>query len=306
MNFIYKNSNLSGIGDRVFDLILVYTYSKFIKCDKLYLHWTHDNYDMIYNDSIYAKTRKLKTPFREKDYLLENLLNFIILPSDIIFIGKNELNNMNSNNDYIFNEYMGIQYSVFTFIDKFLFNIDNNEKNKFINMYYENFKKIKFKNIENNIIEIFKNNEIITIHLRRGDKVIDGNSTATQGIEYKDLKELRLITEEFINKCISLNYTNICFISDEKNVKKNYIEKYKNKCNVINIEGDDISQTYYDIYCLANSKINFLSQKFSVFSMFSSMINGAKLYYVYENGKIIDDNFKSYYNFDNYKNFLLL
>ena len=33
------------------------------------------------------------------------------------------------------------------------------------------------------------------------------------------------------------------------------------------------------------------------------MINGNKLYYIYNDGKIIDDNFKSYYNIDNYKNF---
>jgi hypothetical protein len=306
MNFIYNNSNLSGIGDRLFDLILVYTYSKYLNYNKLYLNWKVNNHDMIYDENIYSKTRKEKTPFREKDYLLHNLLNYLILPNDIIFIEKDELNNMGNNiNNFNFNEYMGLKYSVFTFINKYLSNLDLNQKNIFINMYYENFKKIQFKNIPSNIIELFNNNQIVTIHLRRGDKVIDDNGS-TNNIENKDLNNLNFITETFINKCISLNYINICFVSDEKYAKEYFIEKFKDRCNIINFNGDEISQTYYDIYCLAHSKIIFLSQKFSVFSMFASMINGNKLYYIYDDGKIIDDNFKSYYNIDNYKNFLIL
>ena len=303
MNFIYSNSNLSGIGDRLFDLILVYTYSKYLNYDKLYLNWKVDNNDMIYNENIYSKARKEKTPFREKDYLLHNLLNYLILPNDIIFVEKDELNNMkNNNSNFIFNEYMGLKYSVFTFINTYLSNLDLNQKNIFINMYYDNFKKIQFKNIPSNIIELFNTNQIITIHLRRGDKVIDDNGS-TNNIENKDLNNLNLITETFINKCISLNYTNICFVSDERNAKEYFIEKFKDRCNIINFNGDEISQTYYDIYCLAYSKIIFLSQKFSVFSMLSSMIKGSKLYYIYDNGKIVDDKFKDYYNIDNYKNF---
>jgi hypothetical protein len=302
MNFLYNNSNLSGIGDRLFDLILVYTYSKYLNYDKLYLSWKINNNDMIYNDNPYAIARKEKTRFREKDYLLENLLNYLIFPDDIIFVTQEELNGMNNDNNYCFDEYMGLRYSVFTFIDKFLSNIDNNEKQIFINMYYENFKKITFKNIPSEIINYFKNNEIITIHLRRGDKVINDNGVSNN-IENKDLIELNTITENFINKCISLNYKNICFVSDEQIVKQEFIQKFKDKCNIIDFKGDEISQTYYDIYCLTHSIINFLSQKFSVFSILSSMIGGVKLYYVYEHGKIIDDKFKYYYNIDNYKNF---
>ena len=146
MNFIYSNSNLSGIGDRLFDLILVYTYSKYLNYDKLYLNWKVNNNDMIYDENIYSKARKEKTPFREKDYLLHNLLNYLILPNDIIFVEKDELNNMeNNNSNFNFNEYMGLKYSVFTFINTYLSNLDLNEKNIFINMYYENFKKFNSK-----------------------------------------------------------------------------------------------------------------------------------------------------------------
>ena len=50
---------------------------------------------------------------------------------------------------------------------------------------------------------------------------------------------------------------------------------FKNKVNCVTFDGDSISQSYYDIYCLANSEKILLSQVFSVFSIspiFTSMI----------------------------------
>ena len=59
--FIYKNSNKSGIGDRLFDLILIYTYSKYLDCDYLFLSWFVDKEDVCGNKSLYSKIRKSKT-----------------------------------------------------------------------------------------------------------------------------------------------------------------------------------------------------------------------------------------------------
>ena len=103
-NFIYKNSNRSGIGDRLFDLILVYTYCKYLKYDKLYLNWDENNLITIGNGkSIHSKLRIEKTPFRSKDYLLNNLQKYINLPEDIVFVNKNDLNNLcNDNNNFVF------------------------------------------------------------------------------------------------------------------------------------------------------------------------------------------------------------
>jgi hypothetical protein len=306
MNFIYYNSNLSGIGDRLFDLILVYTYAKYIKCNKLYLTWKVNNDDMINNNSIYAILRKTMTPFREKDYLLENLLNYLILPDDIIFVSLDEINKLlRDKNNLIFNEYMGVKYSVYDFIDKYLSKLTIIQKNIFIESYYENFKKIKFKNIPNSMIDIFNNNNIITIHLRRGDKVVDDNNSSNN-IGNKDVETLNMNTEKFINKCISLNYKNICFVSDEEKVKTHFINKFKTICNVITFNGDEISQTYFDLYCLSHSKKILLSQKFSVFSILASMIGSVDLYYIFDEGKIIDNNFKNYYNIKHYKDILTL
>ena len=304
MSFLYVNSNLSGIGDRLFDLILVYTYAKYLNYNKVYLHWFNNN-DMINGNSIYSELRKTKTPFREKDYLLENLVNYIMLPDDIIFIDKTQLNIFISNkNIFKFNEYMGLKYSVYNFINKYLNFLTIKEKNNFINLYYSNFKKIKYKNIPKELSNIFTS-DIITIHLRRGDKVVNDNNSSNN-IGTNELINLNYNTELFINKCIELNYKNICFVSDEENIKEYYINKFKNKCNIISYKGDEISQTYFDLYCLTNSKKIFLSQKFSVFSMLAAMIGGVDFYYIYEDGKIIDNKFKYYYNIHNYKEILSL
>ena len=56
--------------------------------------------------------------------------------------------------------------------------------------------------------------------------------------------------------------------------------------NCVSFDGDDISQTYIDIYCLVHSKRILLSQSFSVFSMFSSLVNRTELYYLLEHKKM--------------------
>ena len=304
MNFLYLNSNLSGIGDRIHDIILAYTYSKYIGCNRFYFHWkiieNTDSPAHIFHNNIYGQIRKDKTPFRNKDYLENNLLNYIIFPDDIFFVSDEELeklkNNENNENNFLFNDYLGLSYSVYTFIDKFLLDENEDNKLKFIDMYYKNFNKINFKNIPEDIINIFENNEVITIHLRRGDKVVNDNGVSNN-ITYDDLNYVDNKTEEFINNCILLNYKNICFISDEKKVKDKYIEKFNDKCNIINIIGDEVSQTYYDIYSISHSKKVLLSQIFSAFSLTASLI-GNKLKYtvsredssVYGSSKVYDSN----------------
>ena len=80
----------------------------------------------------------------------------------------------------------------------------------------------------------------------------------------------------------------------KKQIRDYYVNLYKNKVNCVTFNGDSISQTYYDIYCLANSKKILLSQAFSVFSIFSSLINNSVLYYFLENSKM--EKFSKYKN----------
>lgn len=274
--FLYLKSNKSGIGDRLLDLMLIYTYSQYLNCEKLYLHWTEDNIDMTGNKSVHSTIRRKKTPFRSVDYLLQNLLEYIILPDNIFFVNQKALDIISKDSEnIIFNEYMGMKYTLYSFMKK----MNIHDKIKFETEYYNNFKKIQFKNIPEYIVNKFNNNDVLTVHLRRGDKVVNDNGEAL-GIPYNQLGDLDNNTILAINKLYNLNYKKICFVSDEKEIRNKYINLFKDKAECIYFDGTEISQTYFDLYCLSKSKIILLSQKFSVFSIFSSMINKSKLLYL--------------------------
>lgn len=301
MNLIYLNSNASGIGDRLHDIILIYTIAKYQNYNNLYLHWIEHGDAVINDPGLHSRLRKEKTPFRSKDYLLHNLLTYLQFPDDIKFVSQQELYNLATHNtNKVITEYIGLTYSIITYIEKYFPSISEQDKNQLINSYYDNFTKIKFINIPQEIIDTFNNNDIITVHLRRGDKVADDGGT-TNNIDTKDLVKLNNNTEEAINKYINMGYTNICFISDEKHVRSYFIDKFKNKCNIITFEGNDISQTYYDLYCLCKSRKNLLSQKFSVFSIIGTLIGKTELYYMFTYGKIFENKFNQYKTFHYYK-----
>jgi len=91
-------------------------------------------------------------------------------------------------------------------------------------------------------------------------------------------------------------YVNIEQLINEINkIQSKYINMFEDKMNCISFDGDDISQTYIDIYCLVHSKKIILSQSFSVFSIFSSLVNKAELYYLLEHNKMNEFS-KSYEN----------
>lgn len=286
-NFVYKKSNKSGIGDRLIDIILVYTYCKYLNCNKLFLHW-YEGDELIGNgNDIYSQARIKKTPNRKYDYLLKNFNKFVELPNDIIFVTIYQLNKLadDKTNNIFFDEYLGVRYTVYEFIKHY----EIKDKKTFENMYFENFKKITFKNIPDEIINIFNVDNIITIHLRRGDKVVNDNGI-TNNITYYDLENLDNKTEKYITNLIDKNIK-VCIVSDEKDKRDEYLNKFK---NLLYFDGDNVSQTYIDLFCLSKSSEILLSQKFSSFSILACLINCSKLNYILD-GEIIN-------KFSKYKN----
>ena len=282
--FIYSNSNLSGIGDRLLDVMLVLTYANYLDYDKIYLHWKIDNNDMIGDNSYYSKLRREKTSFRGVDYLLNNLQNYITLPLSINFIKNDELEKLkNDKNNYNFNEYLGLNYTLYSFMNHY--KIEN--KSKFEKLYFENFKKINFKNIPDEIINYFKNNDVVTVHLRRGDKVAI-NDDANYGIKISNLDNLNNLTLKKIKLLQKKGFKYFNFVSDEKNTRDYFINILKSELECKYFDGDEISQTYFDLYSIAHSKKILLSQVYSSFSIFASMINKVELNYFNENNKIND------------------
>jgi hypothetical protein len=282
--FIYSNSNLSGIGDRLLDLMLVLTYANYLGYDEIYLHWKVDNNDMIGDKSYYSKLRREKTSFRGVDYLLNNLQNYLTLPSTINFVENDELEKLkNDKNNYNFNEYLGLRYNLYSFMNHY--KIEN--KKKFEKLYFENFNKIQFKNIPDEIINYFKNNDVVTVHLRRGDKVAI-NDDANYGIKISNLDNLNNLTLKKIKLLQKKGFKYFNFVSDEKNTRNYFINILKSELECKYFDGDEISQTYFDLYSIAHSKKILLSQVYSSFSIFASMINKVELNYFNENSKIND------------------
>lgn len=279
MNLIYYNAPDSGLGDRLLDIILLYSYSKLLQCDKLYLHWSN-------------------AYWCRKCLLIDIFNKFIKLPDNIIFVDKYTLDNLsNDKNNIKYVSDMGAM-SINYFINKN--NITNTDN--FKKIYFNSFNEIFFNNIPNDIVDLFNKIDIVTIHLRRSDKV--NTSPGAHGVMNDEFKYLNDKTNKFIDECINNNLINICFISDDINIKNEYINKYKNKCNVISFEYDHNSQVYIDLFCLSKSKINFLSQKFSTFSIVGSLINkNCILYYPFNYGRMYNyDNIE--YKFNEYPNFI--
>ena len=140
---------------------------------------------------------------------------------------------------------------------------------------------------------MFEREKVVTIHLRRGDKVVNDEGQSN-GIIENDLDNLNKLTTYAIEKLNKHNYKHFHFISDEKKARNDFIEKLKDKINCNYFDGDEISQTYYDLYSLAHSKKIILSQSFSVFSIFASIINQVQLLYLLNHPKM--KQFSSYKN----------
>lgn len=282
MNFYYINPPDSGLGDRLLDIFTIYSYSKFLKCDKVYVYW---NYESCFNET-------------RQNLKLENLLHYLELPEDLIFVKNKIVIDYNDKNNIYFTDILSA-ISLELFIEKYI----SINPEIFMDIYFDSFNKIKFSNIPKEVMNVFNDNFIVTIHLRRTDKI--SSNEYAHGVSIQELELLDTITQKFIDKQIEINNTNICIISDDVSVKNKYFEYNKNNCNLIRFDyNDNVLQSYVDLFCLVNSKKIFMSQKFSTFSIVGSLIRNAELYYCFDYGRLYSFN-NINYNFYKYKNMML-
>jgi hypothetical protein len=284
-NFIYKNPPDAGLGDRILDIITLYSYSELLNYKNFYVYWSVEN----------ISTRQCLS--------LNYFNHFIELPKNIHLISKEKLNEMCCDcNNYVFNDCLGAT-SLFLFKEKY--NLNEETFTIYKKLYFECFNKIVFKNIPDQIKTVFEENKnISTIHLRRTDKV--NNVAAAHGVDNNELIFLENKTHNFIKER-SNNNCKICIISDDKQVKDHYVNLYNNRndINLIYFDfQDEAIQTIIDYYCLINSNEIFMSQKFSTFSITSSLIKNNTLYYCFNYGRMFCfDNIE--YHFNEYPNFIL-
>ena len=268
------NVSMSGIGDRILDILLVSTLAK-IKNTNLISIWKNP---LIENDEYSV----LRPTFRLYDCLYENMIKYINFPSNVTVLPENNNIIIDNNNDFLFDTYLGGSYSPFTFYDKFIKNNYNITINDYLLIYFEQSKQLTFNIVSNNIIPP----DIITIHLRRTDKVC--NQTGTHNISYNELDQLNNKTHRIIDKLIQDGYTSFYFCGDDSSVVQNYVSHYEKIINIItyDYDKDNIMKTYLDLYVISLSNIIVLSQRHSNFSLLGSLINKNKLIYLYDDDMI--------------------
>jgi len=222
-------------------------------------------------------------------------------PTNIHFVSKETLTELSTDSDTIlFKDIVGAD-SIYGFINRHIPTISLTEQQAFIETYFNVFKQIKFRNIPPEITHIFDTQTIVTVHLRRTDKV--NNSIAAHGVSMNELQFLDTKTEDYILSRIKQGRS-ICIISDDMSIKHQYIHKYKDMTKIIYFDtGDQVTQAYYDYYCLAHSDEILMSQKFSTFSITASLIGKKKqLFYIFDHGRLFDYNTITY-NFNKYPGF---
>jgi len=293
MKLIYLNPPVTGLGDRLLDLMLLYSFAILIGCDSLYTHW-------VYDQNCDTTRPCLK---------LENVLKYLKFPDKIYFLGEEQINKMINNNDtMVFSDVLGAA-SIFTFLESKYMGGNKELREKLQELYFESFKKLEFLNIPIDLQNIFINKKVATVHLRRTDKIHNPDIYA-HGVTDDELILLNKKTEDFIK---TTDADIICLVSDDINVKNEYYNKFANRSKYILIqciESDKVLQAFYDFYLLANSDIIFMSQKFSTFSIVSSLMVKEKiLYYPFNYGRMFEFNYHgtlikyNFYKYPNYKYF---
>lgn len=277
-NFVYKTLPDSGLGDRLLDLINVYVYSQILGYKNFYVEWKYGpQFDMS-----------------RKCLKQDNLFRYICFPENIIFVNKEEMNKIKDG--FIFDDIVGAQ-SLYSFMEKY---VEKKYISYYEKKYYDICKQIKMKNIPEEVVNIFTNNNISTVHLRRTDKITKDKRCF--GIMHTELENLNNITKNFIN--VELQHNNkICIISDDKNEKDRFLNEYKDNNLIFFDVNEQVLQAYVDFYCLMHSEKIFMSQHFSTFSIMGSLLNkDTHLYYPYNYGRIQDYKFDKLINLHYYKN----
>lgn len=271
MSVYWTESTKSGLGDRMIDLLLMLTYSK-INNKKLIMEWKEQ-------PNKKTELENSRPQYRWSDYKLKKVLKYIKINNEVEFVDDIDINNI-TDNDILFKNYIGGVLSPHLFYNKYC--------NKICSLYIfmENYNSI-IKNIGFRKMESYKiYDNIITIHLRRTDKV-NNHSHICNGIDSGKLDELNNMTIETIQKTIDNGYKNFYFCGDDKTEIEKYHNMFDKFCNIIRYDcNDEIEQTYLDLYIMKNSKYIILSQYHSNFSVLGTLLGNAQMIYLFKECEI--------------------
>lgn len=276
----WSSPTLSGLCDRLVDLFLVASFAKYHNAE-LYLDWPRSPKNTSSPQS-WINDGKQETwkETRYYDYLFENFSQYFSLPDFI------KINTEKPRHDYEFGDYLGGIYSPISFHSKFL--SQDLSLEQYLELFYSVTKLFlptdKLKSLVLPISEPY-----VSIHIRRGDKVKD----SPNGVEIKktELEDLNERTTEAINKILKSGINKLHFCSDDDHALSFYREKYKEFLFNCGPTPTGIESTYVDLYMLIQSKAIILSQKYSSFSFFASMVGRKELIYLYSGGQIAENRY---------------
>lgn len=293
---LWTNPSRSSLGDRLIDVMLLSALAKLVDAD-LYFDWL----DVIFEYGVEKEPKyqhsenefKSWDNVRFEDYKIENWSKYFNLPKNV------KINQKISNPTYIFQDYLGGIFSTYTFYDRYVQNICTFDM--FCNSFKETMKEFTPTDKLLNLVSSYPKPNI-SVHLRRTDKIrvlAAGNEGVCMNLEMLD--ELNNLTEKAIDK-LNIGEKVFFFASDDIKEREKFNNKYPNHIEILEIS--EIEKTYVDLYLMSISDYIILSQVHSNYSIFASLINEAKLIYLYDNCMIINEKFNLMDNFISLKNLM--
>jgi len=277
---IWYNSTRSGLCDRLIDLFMVAAMSELYE-KPLYLCWHEQQVDDI--------QKQIWNKIRFNDYKIENVMEYFEFPDCIHIIPERELQTMERDGDSCFRNYLGGMFSPVTFYKAFI--SKSYSWKDYLDKYNNVLKEFKPKDKLLQLVKEIPQN-MVSVHLRRTDKssLLVGGS---HGVPVDKMDFLNKTTKDILNQLIKNGNTNIYFASDCPVTKAEYEKEYSqyNPLQFNNNITQDIEQTYIDIYVMSMSKYIVLSQKYSSFSLFASLINKVNFIYIYNEDIILDNDY---------------
>lgn len=263
---LWTQPTQSGLCDRLSDLFFIYAFAHIYDAE-LHLEWPR------------FEIKDIDAPHRSVDILLDNILQYVVFPSKIHF--NSDVTQHKENADMIFNAYVGGGKDANSFYSAYISNVCS------FKQFEDAIQKIKHEftfcpeilNHADNLPQ-----EFIVLHIRRGDKVRQGNWNDGYFINMHELEYLDLITKKAIDSYADLGYKHLFVCGDEDSKNKPFIDYAESKnFNVfVTPQKEKWIQTYYDIAIMSRAKCVITSQRYSSFAKFPTLIGRGIFQTVYQ------------------------
>ncbi len=246
---------MSGLGDRLIDIFMLAGLAR-VRGDKIYVKWPP------------FTAKAIDTHHRTTDILLENVLKFISLPSEIVFDADTPTQDS-------FDNYLGGGGEISSFYNAYV--AGSCSIDEFHSVLRSVAKDFVFCEALRSYLETIPP-KFVTLHVRRGDKVRNEAHDGTY-IHANELDWLNQMTYKALDYFVAQGYDTffVCGDEDEKKMPfVNYVRESKGK-TVFNLPDMPKWQaTYYDLAVMTRSDFNVASQRYSAFSRFPCLLGNGR------------------------------